>query len=77
MTNITLRVDEDTVRKARKVALEKNTTLAEMIRQYLRSIAAGDEEERRQRLSRLDETFELYSRDMGPRTWTRDDLHRR
>ncbi|MEW6753594.1 MAG: DUF6364 family protein [Candidatus Latescibacterota bacterium] len=43
MTNITLRVDEDAVRKARKVALEENTTLAGMIREYLRSSAAGDE----------------------------------
>jgi hypothetical protein len=37
MTNITLSVDEQIVKKVRKIAIDQNTTLTAMVREYLQS----------------------------------------
>ena len=39
---ITLRIDEEVMKKVRKIAMEKNTTLTAMVRDYLTSIASSD-----------------------------------
>ena len=74
---ITLSIDEDVVKKVRKIAIDKNTTLTAMVRDYLTSIAGSDAAAREVDADRLMETFEKVSRDMGPRTWTREDLYDR
>ena len=43
MPNITLSVDEKTIKKVRKIAIEKNTTLTAMVRDYLHNVAERDE----------------------------------
>ena len=73
----TLSIDEDVVKKVRKIAIDKNTTLTAMVRDYLTSIAGSDAAAREVDADRLMETFEKVSRDMGPRTWTREDLYDR
>ena len=35
MPNITLSVDEEIIKKVRKIAVDKNTTLTEMVREFL------------------------------------------
>lgn len=75
--NITLNVDEEIVKKVRKIAIDKDTTLTEMVRDYLTWVAKGDALERQQSIAALDESFERLSRDMGPRNWTREDLYAR
>ena len=77
MSNITLKVPDDVIKKVRKVALEKNTTLTEMVREFLRSVADWDETEREARAHKLTETFNKYTRDMGGKSWTREELHER
>ena len=77
MKNITLRVDEETVAKVRKIAVGKNTTLAAMVRDYLENVAASQDSDDRERLNKLEETFEKYSRHWGTRTWRREDLYSR
>jgi len=42
MPNITLSVDVDIIKKVRKIAIDKNTTLTAMIREFLTSVAARD-----------------------------------
>ncbi len=73
--NITLSIDEDIVKKVRKIAIDKETTLTAMVRDYLTSLAKNDEMTRKAHADKLMETFERLSRDMGPRTWTREDLY--
>ena len=73
--NITLSIDEEVVKKVRRVALERDTTLTAMVRDYLTSLADSDAATRKARADRLMETLERSSRDIGPRTWTRDDLY--
>jgi len=75
--NITLSVDEATIKKVRKVALDRDTTLTAMVRDYLTTVAASEDQDRRQRLRDLEDSFAALSRPMGPRTWTRDELHAR
>ena len=75
--NITLSIDEDTVKKVRKIAIDKDTTLTAMVRDYLESVAGSDIVERQERIRKLNETFQTYDGKMGPRTWTREDLYER
>ena len=75
--NITLSLDESVVRKVREIALQKDTTLTAMVREYLTEVAERDVAARRESAARLRELSERYSVDMGTRTWTRDDLYDR
>ena len=77
MPNITLSVDEEIVKKVRKIAVDKNTTLTAMVRGYLQSVADRDGADKEQAINQLQKSFEKLSRNMGSRTWTRDDLHER
>ena len=53
MPNITLSVDDDTVKKVRKIAIDKNTTLTAMVREFLISVAARDSRMKNEALSKL------------------------
>lgn len=75
--NITLNIDEDIVKKVRKIAIDKDTTLTAMVRSYLAWVASGDTAERERRIRLLEDSFERLSRDMGPRNWKREDLYDR
>ena len=77
MPNITLTVDDDIVKKVRKIAIDKNTTLTAMVRDYLNSVADRDEQEKKETVRRLRASFKCMSRDMGRRKWTREDLYER
>ena len=75
--HITLNIDEDIVKKVRKIAINKDTTLTAMVRDYLIWVAKGDALERQHSIAALDESFERLSRGMGPRKWSREDLYAR
>ena len=75
--NITLSIDVEIVKKVRKIAIDKDTTLTALVRDYLTSVASSDAATRKADADKLMETFEKVSRDMGPRTWTREDLYDR
>ena len=77
MPNITLSVDEEILKKARKVAIDKNTTLTEMIREFLVAIVQRGSTERDRALKTLEQSFKKHGRDMGRRTWTRESIHDR
>ena len=77
MPNITLSVDEQTVRKVRKAAIDRRTTLTQMVREFLTEVAQREESDLRRAVDRLDRSLEACSRDMGKREWTREDLHER
>ena len=75
--NITLNVDEDIVKKVRKIAIDKDTTLTAMVRDYLTWVANGDAAERERHVLLLEDSFKRLSRNMGPRNWNREDLYDR
>ena len=77
MSNITLSIDDKIIKKVRKTALEKNTTLTAIVRDFLKGVAASEEQEKKSAAYNLTRTFAVHSRDMGEHCWTRDDLHER
>ncbi|MGB9463568.1 MAG: DUF6364 family protein [Candidatus Acidiferrum sp.] len=77
--NITLSLDEKLVKELRKIAVDRDTTLTGMVRDYLEKVAAENAatgKKRRQREA-LESTFERLQFNIGTRTWTRADLHAR
>ncbi len=73
--NITLSVDEEIVKKVRKIAVDKNTSLNAMVRGYLESVSSGENFERQMRVQKLRHSFQKYSRPMEQ--WAREDLYDR
>ena len=73
--NITLSIDEAIVKKVRKIAIDRDTTLNAMVRDYLISVAESDVAVRREQADRLMASTERLARDMGARSWTRDDIY--
>jgi hypothetical protein len=75
--NITFSIDEDLVKEARKIAIERDTTLAGLVRTYLQELAAEHAKSGRKRREReaLERSFEEFQFNMGERTWKREDLY--
>jgi hypothetical protein len=77
MPNITLKVDEETIKKVRKVAIEKDTTLTAMVRDFLTSVSQRNDLEKKAVIRKLKASFKDLGRDMGSRKWTRESLYER
>ncbi len=77
MSNITLSVDDEIIKIVRKIAIDKNTTLTALIRDFLKSVAERDAVERELAIKELDKSFTALSRDMGKKSWIRAELHER
>lgn len=77
MSNITMTVNDDLIKKARKVAVEKNTTLTAMIREFLEVVALREESRKRSAAAHIRASFKKLTRDMGGRKWRREDLYAR
>lgn len=75
MTNVTLNIDDEIIKKVRKIAIDNNSTMTAMIRSYLQSIADRESPEKKRKIAMLENNFSKLGRDMGKRTWSRDDLY--
>ena len=77
--NITLSLDAELVKKARKIAVERDSTLTGMVRDYLEKLALEDAASGRKRREReaLERTFKRFRFNVGKRTWKRADLYAR
>jgi len=76
MKNVTISLDESLLREARRIAADRSTTLNAMIRGFLEELAereSGAVKARR----RIIELCRESRAEVGPRTWTRDELHDR
>jgi hypothetical protein len=78
-TNLTLSIEEDLLLDARKVALDRRTTVNQLVREYLADLTARPElsAEQAAALERLRSIFTSGLVDVGPRTWSREDLYDR
>ncbi len=76
MRNITVAVDDETYKRARIAAAERDTSISAMVKAYLTQVAAGETDtERRKRLER-----EVRSQIQGfsaERRLSRDDVYDR
>lgn len=78
MTNLTVKVDEETLKRARIRALEQGTSVNALLRAYLEEYA-GMRDRRREAgndFLRLTEEHEASS-GPGGRSWSRDELYER
>jgi hypothetical protein len=76
--NVTLAIPKDILRKAKILAIQKNTSLSSLLTQTLTNLVAHQEayEQARQRnITLLKKGFELGTE--GQVTWKREDLHER
>ena len=77
MANITLAIDADTVKKVRKLALERDTTLSAMVRDFLERVAAEQSARHEQAVAALGDHMARHRVRSGSVRWTRDELHER
>lgn len=76
MRNLTLSVDEAILLEARKIALERNTSVNRLIRDFLADLVRQDGR-RKAALSRLSASMHEGLYTVGKRDWSREDLHER
>lgn len=76
MANLTIKIDNEILRRARLRALEQNTSVNALLRDYLDAFAAAGAtwDQATDEILRLSSQAE---RARGNRRWTRDDLHER
>ena len=76
MKNVTIALDERLIREVRRIAADRSTTLNAMIRGFLEELTereSGAVKARR----RIVELCRESHAEVGPRTWSRDELHER
>ncbi len=76
MRNITLAVDDEVLAAVRRVAAERNSTVNAMVREYLQNIALHADNVQRAR-ARIRKLSTKSSLELGPITWSREDLYDR
>jgi predicted transcriptional regulator len=67
---VTLALDDELVKKVRKIAVDRDTTPTGMIRDYLEKVATEDASSRSKRRERekLERSFERFQFKIGKRT---------
>ncbi len=77
--NVTLTLDDELVRRIRRIAAERDTTLTGIIREHLEKLAAGEAVTGRKRREEeaLERSFTRLHFRVGKPAWKRSDLHER
>ena len=76
MKNITVTVDDETYRRARVKAAERDTSVSALVKRFLSELASGESEF--DRLARLEREIRARIHDFdGGNKLSREDLHER
>ncbi len=76
MRNLTLAIDDGLLLEARKLALDQNTTVNRLVRDFLADLVQG-RDVRKQARARLRRSMGEKRLVVGARTWSREELHER
>jgi hypothetical protein len=76
MTNLTVVIESDTLKRARMRALQEGTSVNAVVRDYL-SDYAGMKAQKDEAINNLLRLSRGGKAKRGSRRWTRDDLHQR
>ena len=77
MAIVTISMDDNVLKRAKKIAIDCDTSFNGLMREYVESLVAREERRRELQIEELDRLFEESTAIVGPVTWTRDDLHER
>lgn len=77
MPNITMSIDRELLKRARKIAIDKETSLTGLIRDYLVELVEREEVFKEMAAYELESLFTDSKAVVGDKTWTRDELHGR
>ena len=75
--NLTLAVDGDILREARKIAIDEDTSVSALIRDFLADFVESRRARRRRPVEEMFRTFDAHPVELGRVSWTREDLHER
>ncbi|MCK4445504.1 MAG: hypothetical protein KAW56_00320 [Candidatus Marinimicrobia bacterium] len=75
--NVTMAIDEDLLKKSRKIAIDKNTTVTGLIRNYLNHLVEQEEKSKNEIIYELAELLDRSQAVIGEKTWVREDLYER
>ncbi len=76
MKNITLSVEDEVLVAVRRYAVERNSSINALVREYLTNIAQHDDRANRARVQ-LRQLSKKSQGQLGKKAWTREDLHER
>jgi hypothetical protein len=75
--NVTLAIDADLLKKARKIAVDKDTTVTGLIRNYLETLIEQEGKSKKETISELVQLLDHSNARIGKKTWSREELHER
>jgi plasmid stability protein len=77
MANVTLSIDDDLFKRARILAIERDTSVSALVREYLKGLVGNEQQP--SGIAGFLAIVEAAHASSGPggRTWTRDELHER
>ena len=76
MKNVTLSVEEETLKAVRRYAAERNSSVNALVRAFLTDIARREDRARTARL-RIRELSDRSRARIGSKSWSRDETHAR
>lgn len=76
MRNLTLAIEDEVLEAARRLAVEHGTTINKLVRDHLTELVSR-EDRRRGAAERLNRAMREELVEVGPITWTREDLYGR
>ena len=76
MANLTIAIEDDVLKKARLRAVEQGTSVNAVVREFLREYT-GSASRQAEAGRRLIELAHTSGAEVGPITWTRDEIHDR
>jgi CRP-like cAMP-binding protein len=75
--NLTLALDSELLRSARKVALDRDTTVNQLVRDYLTQLAKEAEEPHKKAAAEFRKAARASKARIGGAKWTRDEIYDR
>ena len=76
MGNITLKLDDDLLAKAKKLAFERNISVNAIVREKLKEFVQLDQK-KRDALQGLESFYKRTNAVIGSVSWNRDEIHER
>lgn len=77
MANVKMSIDEELLKKARKIAIDMDTNISDLFRGFLADLTRREGSRREFLADELDRLFGKSVASSNGVTWTRDELHER